>query len=128
MPRISHVSCAWLQAAIPLERRHTSDFGRMDSFNTGLVMVRTEDGLTGYGEAKVHVGSAGNYRAVCAVVEHELRPLLLGADSRNIAGLWEKMYNGGRARHAQAHGRSFPVLGRRGITISAISGVDIALW
>lgn len=128
MSRIVDVSAAWLQAAIPPERRHTSDFGLMDTFNTGLVTVRTEDGLAGYGEAKVHVGSAGNYAAVCAVVEHELRPLLLGEDSRNIAGLWQKMYNGSRAHHAAAQGRSFPVLGRRGVTISAISGVDTALW
>ena len=104
MPRITHVSCAWLQAPIPPERRHTSDFGLMDSFNTGLVTVRTEDGLTGYGEAKVHVGSAGNYAAVCAVVEHELRPLLLGEDSRHVAGLWQQMYNGTRTHHAHISG------------------------
>jgi L-alanine-DL-glutamate epimerase-like enolase superfamily enzyme len=128
MSRIISVTAAWLQAPIPPERRHTSDFGLMDTFNTGLVTVETEDGLVGHGEAKVHVGSAGNYAAVCAVVEHELRPLLLGQDSRDIAGLWERMYNGGRARHAREQGRSFPVLGRRGITISAISGVDLALW
>ena len=51
MPRISDVTCVWLQAPIPPERRHTSDFGRMDTFNTGLVTIRTDDGLTGYGEA-----------------------------------------------------------------------------
>jgi L-alanine-DL-glutamate epimerase-like enolase superfamily enzyme len=128
MSRITRVTATWLQAPIPPERRHTSDFGLMDTFNTGLVTVETEDGLVGFGEAKVHVGSAGNYAAVCAVVEHELRPLLLGQDSRDIAGLWERMYNGGRARHAREQGRSFPVLGRRGITISAVSGVDLALW
>src|SRR5690625_7541009 len=27
-----------------------------------------------------------------------------------------------------ARGRKFPVLGRRGVTISAISGIDTALW
>lgn len=100
----------------------------MDTFNSGLVTIQTEDGLTGYGEAKVHVGSAGNYAAVCAVIEHELAPLLLGEDARNITGLWQKMYNGSRAHHAGNHGRSFPVLGRRGVTVSAISGIDVALW
>lgn len=128
MPRIVEVTAAWLQAAIPPERRHTSDFGLMDTFNTGLVTIRTEDGLTGYGEAKIHVGSAGDYAAVCAVVEHELRPLLLGQDSRNVSGLWQRLYNGSRARHAETEGRSFPVLGRRGVTVSALSGVDTALW
>lgn len=97
MPRITAVRSAWLQAPIPPEQRHTSSFGLMDTFNSGLVTVETDDGLTGYGEAKVHVGSAGNYAAVCAVVEHELRPLLLGEDPRAVSGLWQKMYNGSRA-------------------------------
>jgi len=38
------------------------------------------------------------------------------------------MYNGVRAHYALDRGRVFPLLGRRGITISAISGIDIALW
>lgn len=128
MAKIVSVKAAWLQAEIPPEKRHTSDFGLMDTFNTGLISVETDDGLMGFGEAKVHVGSAGNYAAVCAVVEHELAPLLLGEDSRNINGLWVRMYNGTRAHHARTHGRSFPILGRRGISLSAISGVDVALW
>src|SRR5437764_15242971 len=128
MPRITRVEARWLRAPIPPEKRHTSDFGLMDSFNSGLVTLETDDGLVGYGEGKVHVGSAGHYAALCAVVEHELRPMLLGEDPRQIAGLWQRMYNGARAHHAARHGRSFPVLGRRGITVSAISAVDIALW
>jgi L-alanine-DL-glutamate epimerase-like enolase superfamily enzyme len=38
------------------------------------------------------------------------------------------MYNGTRDHYALARGRAFPILGRRGLTISAISGVDMALW
>src|SRR5688500_8531982 len=126
--RITDVRAAWLQAPIPPEKRHTSDFGLMDTFNTGLVTIQTDDGLVGYGEGKVHVGSAGDYAALCAVVEHELRPLLLGEDPSQITGLWQRMYNGARAGHAREQGRSFPVLGRRGVTVSALSGVDMALW
>src|SRR5207244_5234287 len=33
-----------------------------------------------------------------------------------------------RAHYALREGRVFPVLGRRGITVSAIGGVDCALW
>jgi L-alanine-DL-glutamate epimerase-like enolase superfamily enzyme len=128
MSRIIRVEAAWLHVPIPPEKRHTSDFGLMESINSGLIRIETDDGLTGYGEAKVHVGSAGNYAALCAVVEHELRPLLLGEDSRAVTGLWQKMYNGSRARHAREQGRSFPVLGRRGVTLCAVSGVDMALW
>ena len=128
MAVIRSVEAHWLQAHIPEDRQHLSDFGRMDTFNSGLVIVRTDDGGVGYGEGKVHVGSAGNYRTFCAYVHHELRPLLLGDDPDRVSGLWQKMYCGARAGHARTHGRTFPTLGRRGVPLSAISAVDIALW
>ncbi|MDP6342736.1 MAG: mandelate racemase/muconate lactonizing enzyme family protein, partial [Alphaproteobacteria bacterium] len=43
-------------------------------------------------------------------------------------GHWEEMYNGSRAHFAIERGHDFPILGRRGLTVSAISGIDIALW
>jgi L-alanine-DL-glutamate epimerase-like enolase superfamily enzyme len=49
-------------------------------------------------------------------------------DPRDITRLWETLYSGSRGHYALREGRVFPVLGRRGITISAISGVDCALW
>src|SRR5205807_1624198 len=33
-----------------------------------------------------------------------------------------------RAHYVAREGRTFPIVGRRGITLSAISGIDIALW
>jgi L-alanine-DL-glutamate epimerase-like enolase superfamily enzyme len=53
---------------------------------------------------------------------------LIGRDAGRIAGHWEEMYNGSRAHFAIERGHVFPALGRRGLTISAISGIDIALW
>lgn len=126
--RIRDVRATWLRHPIPPERQHTSDFGRLTTFDMTLVTVTTEDGRTGYGEAKAAVGSAGVNGAVVASVEQELRPLLIGEDARQIARLWEIMYNGSRAHFALERGRGFPVLGRRGVTISAMSGVDMALW
>jgi len=38
------------------------------------------------------------------------------------------MYNGSRAHYVAREGRTFPIVGRRGVTVSAISGIDIALW
>ena len=38
------------------------------------------------------------------------------------------MYNGTRDGHSARSGRAMPILGRRGLTVSAISGVDMALW
>jgi L-alanine-DL-glutamate epimerase-like enolase superfamily enzyme len=126
--KISAVRATWLQARIPSERAHVSDFGRNDSFNTCLVEIDTDTGLTGLGEAKVGAGNLGDYAGVVATIRSELAPVLLGRDPRDITTLWEAMYNGGRAHYVAREGRTFPIIGRRGITISAISGVDIALW
>ena len=55
--KITAVRASWLRAEIPADRVHVSDFGRNDSFNTCLVEVETDAGLTGLGEAKVSVGN-----------------------------------------------------------------------
>jgi D-galactarolactone cycloisomerase len=126
--KITAVRAAWLRAPIPAERRHTSDFGVNDSFNTCLVEIDTDAGLTGLGEAKVGVGNLGNYAALVTLIHAELAPLLIGRDARDVTALWETIYNGTRAHYVAAHGRTFPIVGRRGITVSALSGIDIALW
>jgi len=126
--KITAVRAAWLRASIPPDRQHRSDFGLNDSFNTCLIEIDTDAGLTGLGEAKVGVGNLGNYAALVALVHAELTPLLVGRDPRDVTALWEAVYNGTRAHYATREGRTFPIVGRRGITISALSGVDIALW
>ena len=126
--KITAVRAAWLRAPIPAARRHTSDFGVNDSFNTCLVEIDTDAGLTGLGEAKVGVGNLGNYAALVTLIHAELAPLLVGRDPRDVTALWETIYNGSRAHYVAGHGRTFPVVGRRGITVSALSGLDIALW
>jgi L-alanine-DL-glutamate epimerase-like enolase superfamily enzyme len=126
--KITGVRARWLRAPIPPERRHTSDFGVNDSFNTCLVEIDTDAGLTGLGEAKVGVGNLGNYAALVSLIRAELAPSLVGRDARDVTALWECMYNGTRAHYVPAHGRTFPIVGRRGITVSALSGIHIALW
>jgi D-galactarolactone cycloisomerase len=125
---IRDVDAVWLHCPIPYEQQHVSDFGRIASFDMTLVTVTTDDGRRGYGEAKASVGSAAVCASLVACVKHELRPLLIGQDARRIGQLWEHMYNGPRGHYALDRGRGFPVLGRRGLTIAAISGVDVALW
>ncbi len=126
--RIKDVEAYWLRCPIPLEKQHVSDFGRLTTFDMTLVVVTTENGLQGFGEAKAAVGSAGSCASLVTCVMHELKPILMGQDARQITRLWERMYNGTRDHYALARGRGFPVLGRRGLTISAMSGVDMALW
>ena len=125
---IESVEACWLHVPIPPERQHVSGFGRVAAFDTTLVTIRTESGLVGLGEAKSTVGSAGDNRALVTLIGEELAPVLVGQDARDITRLWETIYSGSRAHYALDRGHGFPVLGRRGLTISAISGIDIALW
>ena len=126
--RIRSVRASWLHVPIPSDRQHTTDFGRIESFDSTLVRIETESGPVGFGEAKAAVGSAGTNAALCTCIEDELAPLLVGEDPRDISRLWDVMYNGSRAHFAVARGHAFPVLGRRGLTVAAIGGIDMALW
>ena len=126
--KITRVEAVWLQVPIPLDQQHVSDFGRAATFDTALVRIETDAGITGVGEAKVSAGSPGDYHGVVAIVNQEFGPGLVGQDPRNISRIWENLYCGTRGHYAVARGHVFPALSRRGASISAISGIDIALW
>jgi L-alanine-DL-glutamate epimerase-like enolase superfamily enzyme len=126
--KIKSVTADWLHVPIPEAQQHVTDFGRINSFDSTLVRVETNDGIVGYGEARGAAGSASANAALNACVEQDLAPLLVGEDPRRISRLWDVMYNGSRAHFALARGHVFPGLGRRGITLCAMSGIDIALW
>jgi len=125
--KIRDVRARWVHCPIPTEQQHVSDFGRITSFDAAIISIEVDDGLVGWGEAKAGVGSAGPCRALVAVVD-ELAPELVGRDARRITAIWDAMYSGTRAGYALARGRGFPVLGRRGLSMSAISAIDMALW
>ena len=125
---IRDVRATWLRCPIPVDQQHVSDFGRITSFDTTIVRIEVDDGLVGWGEAKAGVGSSGGCRSVVATVRDDLGPALVGQDARRLTAAWDTMYNGSRAGYAFEHGRGFPVLGRRGLAVSAMSGIDMALW
>ena len=76
----------------------------------GFVEIITEEGLTGWGEAVLE----GHAMTVLSCVK-EMRDYLLGKDPADIEGLWETLYRGGFYRGG-------------GVLMSAISGIDQALW
>ena len=83
-----------------------------------VVLVHTDEGITGIGE----VDSAPDVVAALIrqdsshAVAHSLRSVLVGRDPLDVEGAWDAMYRG------------LIYVGRRGIGIHAISGIDIALW
>lgn len=87
--------------------------GTHTHFELITATVTLEDGSEGTGYT--YTGGFGG-RAVYQVLEHDLKPWLIGQDGTGIEGLWDKM-------NWKIH-----YVGRGGITTFAISAVDIALW
>ena len=80
--------------------------------NVALVRVETDNGLVGWGEAF----SYNCLKSVKAALDGMVTPIALGQDARDISGLTLRVQ---KALH---------LFGRYGITLFAISGLDIALW
>jgi len=76
-----------------------------------FVIVRTDEGITGYGES-----SPMNVRAIASMINDALKPLVVGQNALDRARLWDRMF--------------FPTykLGAQGAQPEAIAGIDIALW
>jgi len=75
-----------------------------------IVEVETDSGETGIGNAALAP------RVAKQVIDHHLKPVLLGQNPFDIEYLWQTMY------------RRTIAFGRKGIGMVAISAVDIALW
>ena len=76
----------------------------------GFVEILTDEGFVGWGEAVLE----GHAKAVLACVE-EMKDYLIDQNPMNIEGLWSTMYRAGFYRGG-------------GVLMSAISGIDQALW
>jgi L-alanine-DL-glutamate epimerase-like enolase superfamily enzyme len=75
-----------------------------------VVEIVSDDGLVGIGNAALAP------RVTKQVIDLYLKPLLIGADPWDLEFLWQLMY------------RKTMAFGRKGIGMTAISAVDIALW
>lgn len=74
-----------------------------------LVEIECDDGTVGWGEC---LGPARPNAAVVAAYT----PWLIGADPLETEKIWARLYNALRDQ------------GQRGLTLTALSGIDIALW
>ena len=105
--RIAEVRTHVLEA--PLSEPFAWSFNSTAARSTCLVEIICEDGTIGWGEC---FGPAGLNAAVVAA----FRPHLIGADPLASDRLWLHLYN------------HFRDQGQRGLTVTALSGVDVALW
>jgi L-alanine-DL-glutamate epimerase-like enolase superfamily enzyme len=126
--RIKEVKAWWVRIPIETALQHRSDFGQVRTFDAAILRISTDDGIVGWGEGKNAAGSAGTYGALVHMLNHEIGPTLIGRDPRDIMPIWEMQYNGTRAETAAEQGHAMPQIARRGMSVAAISAVDIALW
>jgi len=126
--RIKSCRAWWVRIPIEAARQHRSDFGQVTTFDAAILRIETDDGLVGWGEGKNAAGSAGTYGALVHMLNEEIAPQIIGLDPADIGIIWEMLYNGVRHQSAAREGHAMPQLARRGMTVAAISAVDIALW
>lgn len=98
--------------AFVLSYPDANDLGRQRM--TVLVKVRTDEGVTGWGEAIAMWPEA--CRAVVVLIEQGLAPLLTGAGETTVEACWQKM-----REHSWWYGEG-------GIASFALSALDMALW
>jgi L-rhamnonate dehydratase len=100
-------------------RQPVLDDGIADGSQDDLVvLVHTDEGITGIGEVdsapeavRAMINAPGSH-----AIANSLHDLVVGEDPLEVERLWHKMYRG------------LIYVGRRGIALHAISGIDIALW
>ncbi|MGJ5619402.1 mandelate racemase/muconate lactonizing enzyme family protein [Sulfitobacter sp. MF3-043] len=126
--KITSAQAWWVQIPIEADKQHVSDFGRLRTFDSAILRLETDDGLVGWGEGKNAAGSAGDYGTLVHLLNTEFGQRLIGRDPADVTYIWEDFYNGVRAGKARKAGHVMPDLARRGLTVAAISAIDIALW
>ncbi|MCY0095341.1 mandelate racemase/muconate lactonizing enzyme family protein [Hoeflea ulvae] len=126
--KIKSVRAWWIQIPIEQARQHTSDFGTLRTFDAAILRIETDDGVVGWGEGKNAAGSSGNYATLVHLINEDFGPRLIGRDPADVTFIWEDLYNGVRAEKSARAGHAMPEMARRGLTVSAISAIDIALW
>lgn len=103
--------------SFPLDAPAHDATGVWDSWNTVIVKITAEDGTFGYGEiGPIHGGGIPIFKAI---VDHKLKDLVIGEDVFDRERLYEKMLGRGTSSYA---------LGQKGAIVSAVAGIDIALW
>lgn len=105
--KITEISTFVLEAA--LSETFIWAFDQASSRTSCVVRIRTDEGIVGWGEC---LGPAAPIAGIVAFLSDRL----VGQDPLATDRIWEQLYSGTRDQ------------GRKGLVLSAISGIDIALW
>ncbi len=95
---------------IPLEKPIGDSTATWSAGGACFVHLKTDAGVEGLG----YTGNTN--RGVRAVIEHTLKPVVLGKDPMETERIWDQMFWSVRG------------VGRKGAAFCALSAVDVALW
>ncbi|SEU05652.1 mandelate racemase/muconate lactonizing enzyme family protein [Paracoccus homiensis] len=109
--KITHVISHVLQYDLPSELGYSQQYYHKRTAH--LVEIRTDEGVTGWGEC---FGPGNVAVANKGIVEKVIQPMILGDDPMDRDVIWHKVYNLLRDH------------GQKGMPMQSLSGVDIALW
>ena len=109
--KIINVTSHVLRYDLPEELGYSQQF--YTSRTAHLVEIQTYEGITGWGEC---FGPGNVAIANKGIVEKVIQPMILGDDPLDRDVIWHKVYNLLRDH------------GQKGMSMQALSGVDIALW
>ncbi len=84
-----------------------------DRRQAALCVVSTDEGIEGVGEAFYIGGPVG---LAASFINEAYVPLLIGKDPFDTSAIWDRLYQRTRDQ------------GRKGLAISALSAIDVALW
>lgn len=99
--------------SIPFVEPPRTGFLTLDRIDLLVVEVETASGVVGTGH--LHP-LAGGMRTLETCIHEMLEPHLIGEDVREVEALWQKLW------------RATFIQGRMGITVMAMSALDMALW
>ena len=108
--KIAKVEALPLTAPLDVESQRTALGGRAQAALV-LVVVTTDDGIVGYGEALARY----SLRSYVGIIEDLLAPIIIGESPFEVERLWQKMF---RVFTGKAGG----------VLLEAVAAVDIALW
>ena len=108
--KIDHIETINLRYEYPETHKYQYAGGVCTGRLTSLILVHTDTNQVGIGSVYSHPA------LVYLIVQNQLAPVLRGEDPTDVETLWNKMY--GLTRW----------YGRKGVAMSALGGVDMALW
>lgn len=107
--KITGITCHILQSKV--DQPFTSARGWLYATRSSCVVeIATDEGITGWGEC---YGPAAVNKAL---IETQYAPRVIGRDPFDVEAVWEDLYN------------RIKDYGAQGFSITALSGIDIALW